>query len=451
MSRLFLSVLGLGPLNKDKSRYEYAECVYRSAAGETLPSTRYIQEASVRLFCRGWNVAQGDRVRILCTEQSFVHQWDGEGRLHECLNRLKSESGYANLDFSDSAIKMPEGRSKEEIWQIFNALFSCVSEGDEIWLDVTHGFRSIPMLVLTAVPYLRLLKKAEVKSITYGAYEAKGSDGTVPIFDLTDFVGLMDWTNAAGNFVRYGIFDDCKKLMEEANAFIVKGPQEKDEEIILSKNVYNFTQGLIQNHLEDVIIPGVPSSVFEGIDRLEKSELRITPLKPLLLQISSKLKPFEKRSYGNIFSAVRWCIEHKLLQNAFSILFEGCVSIAVRKLVLDGLVPADRENTEETRKIPGFVSLEYARNSSECSEQDLLYRESMFNGCKEYADKFEALNKARNQYMHCGTSLKEPVAKIRLTKQLKKDYTVEGRVEKLVDCCDVLEEWYKKLNIEKDN
>ena len=457
MSRLFLSVLGRGIPVKDQPRYEYAECVYRSAAGESLPSTRYIQEASVRLFCHGWRAAQGDRVRILCTEQSFGYQWGGEGHLSECLNRLKSEPGYADLDFSGSAVKMPEGRSKEEIWQIFNVLFSCVNEGDEIWLDVTHGFRSIPMLVLTAVPYLRLLKKAEVKSITYGAYEAKGSDGTVPIFDLTDFVGLMDWTNAAGNFVRYGIFDDCKKLMEEANRPIMKATAGKDAEGVscrdVSKAVDNFTQALIQNHLEDVIVPGVPSKVFENIAQLENAELRIAPLGPLMQQISSKLKPFEKNSYGNVFTAVRWCIDHKLLQNGFSILFEGCISIAVRKLVQDGLVPADLEKEEATRGIPVRVSLEWAKEkeSEQCPELEQRYRNSMFNGYQEYAKKFEELNKARNQYMHCGTSLKEPVAKIDLTKQLTRQNCVDGLAAKLAECNQVLEKWYKELNIEKDN
>lgn len=455
MSRLFLSVLGLGRRIEGTSRYEYAECVYRSVSGETLPSTRYIQEASVRSFCRDWNFAQGDRVRILCTEQSFEHQWSGEGHLLECLNKLKSEPGYDNLDFSDSVLKMPEGKSKEEIWQIFNALFSCVSEGDEIWLDVTHGFRSIPMLVLTAVPYLRLLKKAEVKSITYGAYEAKDGGNVVPIFDLTDFVDLMDWTNAAKNFVDYGTFDDCKRLLSKANHGILKATQGKDIEAGLCRRISDdvdaFTQSIVQNNLEKSIVKGIPERVLENISKLGNSDLRVVPFKPVLDQIVSELSPFSRTSFGNIFHSVRWCIEHRFLQNGYSILLEGCISIALKKLELDGLVVEVSQNDENIRKIPINSCRMWIdeRNQAKGAtpqgvcmdgmEREWKIRKCLFDDDFSYAQTFEKLNKTRNAFMHCGTGGdKLPGGKGDLEKWLR-------------ECCEKMECWYKKLNIEKDN
>ena len=446
MGRLFLSVLGLGPWIEEKKKNEYAECVYRSANGETLPSTRYIQEASIRLFCKGWDSSKGDRVRILCTEESFKHQWQGEEHLLECLTELNSKTDYANLDFSGSAIKMPEGKSKDEIWQIFNALFDCVNEGDEIWLDVTHGYRSIPMLVLTAVPYLRLLKKAEIRSITYGAYEAKDKENNiVPIFDLTDFVGLMDWTNAAGNFVRFARFDDCEKLMNAVNQDILKETRGKDEEADtcrgLAKQISKFTNSILQNRLKNVkrfessIVEGIPQTIFDDIDNLAERELRIPPFRPLLSQISAKLSPFKSNSLGNVFAAVRWCLDHRYLQNGYSILYEGFVLIVKEKLKRDNLKEVAEEDwgTEKSPTSPIGV---YKRwKNGECDEGDPELRKSMFNDKFEYAQALDTLRKVRNAFMHCGIGNEN-------SRNFEKT---------LRDCCDKLEKWYKELNLEKGN
>ena len=57
---------------------------------------------------------------------------------------------------------------------------------------------------------------------------------------------------------------------------------------------------------------------------------------------------------------------------------------------------------------------------------------------------------ARGWSLH-GTSLKEPVAKIDLTKQLTRQNCVDGLAAKLAECNQVLEKWYKELNIEKGN
>src|SRR5262245_33553581 len=48
-----------------------------------------------------------------------------------------------------------ERKLEEELWEIFETLTSCLSQGDEIILDITHTFRSIPILVLLAVAFLR--------------------------------------------------------------------------------------------------------------------------------------------------------------------------------------------------------------------------------------------------------------------------------------------------------
>ena len=66
---------------------------------------------------------------------------------------------------------IPNGNSTRELWDIFKACEDVVDPKDEIILDITHAFRSIPLLVFIAASYLRQVKQVELKYIIYGAFD----------------------------------------------------------------------------------------------------------------------------------------------------------------------------------------------------------------------------------------------------------------------------------------
>ena len=105
---------------------------------------------------------------------------------------------------------IPNGNSTAELWEIFKACEEVVDPGDEIILDITHAFRSIPLLVFIAASYLRQVKQVELKYIIYGAFDPDNPDSS-DIFDLTPFVTLLDWTNAVNVFQRTG---DARPIAE---------------------------------------------------------------------------------------------------------------------------------------------------------------------------------------------------------------------------------------------
>ena len=80
-----------------------------------------------------------------------------------------------------------------------------LEENDEIILDITHAFRSIPLLIFIVAAYLRQVKNVKLKHIIYGAFEARDTEtDQTPIFDLTPFVELLDWMNAVNIFQNSG-------------------------------------------------------------------------------------------------------------------------------------------------------------------------------------------------------------------------------------------------------
>lgn len=99
-------------------------------------------------------------------------------------------------------VGIPDGRSEEELWDIFKIICAEVQPGDEILFDITHGFRSLPFVAFLTMAYLKETKGVKLCRVVYGAYEARDETGT-PIFDLTPFISILDWFAAVRSFVEH--------------------------------------------------------------------------------------------------------------------------------------------------------------------------------------------------------------------------------------------------------
>lgn len=130
---------------------------------------------------------------------------------HGYVAHLSSVCSTHGVDFE--SLRIPSGKSTSELWEIFDVYADAVDDGDEIVLDITHGFRSLPVLALPAIAYLQQVKNAVFKHILYGAFEARDpTKNETPIFDLTPFVSLLNWTNAVNVFQHSGDARPIAKL-----------------------------------------------------------------------------------------------------------------------------------------------------------------------------------------------------------------------------------------------
>ncbi len=118
--------------------------------------------------------------------------------------------------FNPTAVNIPDGRSEADLWTIFDALTGAVQAGDELVVDITNGFRSLPFLSFLAIAFLRLARRVEVEAVYYGAWEARNREtNESPVFDLTPFVTLLSWTIATDRFTRFGDASDLAKLLRQ--------------------------------------------------------------------------------------------------------------------------------------------------------------------------------------------------------------------------------------------
>jgi CRISPR-associated DxTHG motif protein len=110
-------------------------------------------------------------------------------------------------------VDIPDGKSEEELWEIFEAISKAVQEGDEIVFDITHGFRSLPMIALLTIAYLKQVKGVKVQHVVYGVYER--DNPMAPILDLTPFADLLDWLAAAKMFTATGDSSELGRLIQD--------------------------------------------------------------------------------------------------------------------------------------------------------------------------------------------------------------------------------------------
>lgn len=103
---------------------------------------------------------------------------------------------------------IPYAENETEQAQILLELARAVEPGESIVLDVTHGFRHLPMLALVAARYLKYVRRVTVQDVYYGALEMT-HNGETPVLNLGGMLHMLDWVEALAVYEHsgdYGVF-----------------------------------------------------------------------------------------------------------------------------------------------------------------------------------------------------------------------------------------------------
>lgn len=318
--KIFLSFLGV-------SNYD-SVCYGRPGdVPSTIAPTRFIQEAVIRAYCSDFT--ENDQVLVFTTKAALKNWEDGEhyNRKKECQEfheGLKTRLEKLNLMCSINNKLVEDGSTKEEIWKIFEAVYDVFEQGDEVYFDITHGFRSLPMLNLVLINYAKLLKNVTVKGIFYGAFEGrKELDGILfaPIWELTDFAKLQDWTNSASMFLKTG---NASALVEQIGSAQYRN---------IRDNLESFSEFTLGNRGVDLYQGNTMVALRQALaQEIEPNDPAFKALQEILNKIRSEFDDYQTNSAINGLLAVRWCIHNGLIQQASTLLEEFITTFVLEEL-----------------------------------------------------------------------------------------------------------------------
>jgi CRISPR-associated Csx2 family protein len=115
----------------------------------------------------------------------------------------------SHLGLPVKCLLIPYAKNTEEQVDILRQLAASIRPDERVVLDVTHGFRHLPMLSLVAAHYLERVKGNSIDEIYYGALEMTPPAGETPVLKLTGLLRLMDWVQALAAYEKdgdYGVF-----------------------------------------------------------------------------------------------------------------------------------------------------------------------------------------------------------------------------------------------------
>nr|WP_309696853.1 TIGR02221 family CRISPR-associated protein [Armatimonas sp.] len=227
-------------------------------------------------------------------------------------------------------VPIPDGANEDELWQIFNVLVEAIPAGETVIFDITHGFRSQPVLSLLVASFLRVAKGIRLEAVLYGAYERDRERS--PVFDLTPFVAMLDWANATERFLETG---DARKI-----ASLIR-EQRKNPLNSVAARLTDLSEALAL--VRPILVTQKASDLMVRIEeaRAEPWEAQHAPLKLLLDRIQTGFSPLAATEPLRAqWQQIGWLTTHQHYLAAAALAREWLVH--VRVVVAGGtIVPID--------------------------------------------------------------------------------------------------------------
>ncbi len=355
-------------------------------------------------------------------EDKYLDLWE------KCLKSNHSNTNLTHEDVSHIENKIGNGSkiiiikyglNNDEIAENTKLILNIkkyLSQGDTLYLDITHAFRSLPIYLMNCLIYLKNDRnlKIEIESISYGMLDvskeypkdesinidSKNPDDFItPVVELKKLLDIQEWISGAYSFSEFGNAYKIISLLE-------KESDNKYEKVIKSLQKFSDMKNLnyISNErtqIQDLLLLKDPKNLPEF------AQITICPImKDYFMEISNDI------DYSRFqFRMAKWHYSHHNYGFALMLLVEACVTFCCE---ISGLETNDFNNRKKIKKTLSpskeeKVNLDYKRNYNELkfyfdkrglSLEDFLHYKHKSKG----EIGFKAQNRNRNDIAHTDLS-----------------------------------------------
>ncbi|MDM8537381.1 TIGR02221 family CRISPR-associated protein [Desulfobacterales bacterium HSG17] len=312
MRKVYMSFLGLGFFDKEKKEYRYTPTTYE-LNNAVSKETEFVQVAEMELL----NAKEFDLVLIIATEKSYKTHFSN------------LEMQMKNFEVYPVHLEIDEKMDSKSQWQWFEKILCYIEIGDELTVDLTHGYRSVPIVFSAAINFLQKAKNIKINAVYYGAFEA--NRGSAPIIDMKDFYNINEWAESVTRLVEDA---DARKMAEVAGkASEIQMGELNDPEVI--ETFENLT-----NTIRNVDVNNVAEKAEKAIELIREKKKHASETGKILLDLvidkfvclttGEPVSGMYDKAYFNIqLKIIRLLLDHRLYMQAYTVMRELIGSIGM--------------------------------------------------------------------------------------------------------------------------
>jgi len=359
MSKVLISFLGTGPFDEKGAKRVYREANYLLDGNKYV--TTFISAALFRHFDCDKRIIIGTCKSMWEEYYRYFSEENGNfdeafyWKLAEFTDKAGPKSNkFSLLDELENRLKnlkiiiLKYGLNDEELLYNLTKILEIdnyIESGDELILDITHGFRSFPLFAQQIVLYLKHVstKKIIIKGFYYAMLDAMRDLGYAPVVDMNIVQHLNDWIIAASNFINKSDGSQLVGLME-------------DSDRNLSNLVDNFSKALNINYSHEI------KNQYERISKYDFSKL--PPLEKLLAEkaFGEFKKNFNLNRKHSLFQLdlAKWYCSKNLYGVSYLTLTEAIITFVAEKILPSEALEEDvRDSAKKTihKKYPELGKL----------------------------------------------------------------------------------------------
>jgi len=269
MSKVLVSFLGTSRPEKTDSGYrQYRRANYVFPDGERIESS-FVALALKKHY-------QIDKIILIGTPKSMweevYYAFSGNlddtyteiGEFCEAANHCTKLEDFPHIDeiesslgYGSKVILVHYGLDSNEMNENSKKVLSLeqfLEQDDELFVDITHSFRSLPLLLMNSLIFLRNVsqKNISIQSISYGMLDITQEMGKTPVIEMKSILEINDWISGASEFMGSG---NAYRIADLLDANVVATPSDHYAAKILREfsDVLNFNYiGAIQEQVKNI-------------------------------------------------------------------------------------------------------------------------------------------------------------------------------------------------------
>ena len=280
MSRVLVSFLGTARQEIKENGYrQYSKAKYTFSNGEVFECSFVAlalkQHFNIdRLILIGTPKSMWEEVYLTFSKNALDDVYTELGEFCENANHKTLIENFPHkeeveqaLGYGSKIILVKYGLDASEMEENSRKILSLeqyLNPGDELFVDITHSFRSLPLLLMNSLIFLQHIcqKNVSIKSISYGMLDITRELGYTKVVELDSILHLNDWISGASEFIGSGNAYKIADLLE-AN------PNSTDADRVSANTLRNFSNVLNFNYIAEI------QNQINSIKRLKFNEMSV--------------------------------------------------------------------------------------------------------------------------------------------------------------------------------